>query len=181
VAAVGAIDRTGLRADFSNTGFDLDFVGPGVDIYTTDRTGCAGYNCGSNPDYVIGPDGGGTDGTSFASPYAAGVAALLLRRNPRLTSQQIISRMQQTCVDIGPQLYGFGFDEFTGYGLINAAAALGGTTMPRMGDANGDNAVNFADITAVLTNFGTTNLDGDADYNGTVEFADITSVLKNFD
>ncbi len=174
VAAVGAIDRTGLRADFSNTGFDLDFVGPGVDIYTTDRTGCAGYNCGSNPDYVISPDGSGTDGTSFASPYAAGVAALLLRRNPRLTPQQVISRMQQTCVDISPQVYGFGFDEFTGYGLISAAAALGGTAMPRTGDANGDNAANFADITAVLTNFGTTNLDGDADYNGTVVFADIT-------
>lgn len=52
------------------------------------------------------------------------------------------------------------------------------------GDADGNNSVNFADITSVLTNFGTDYSpgtgEGDADHNGPVNFADITSVLTNF-
>lgn len=48
------------------------------------------------------------------------------------------------------------------------------------GDANGDNNVNFVDITTVLANFGTTGPAGDADNSGTVDFADITTVLANF-
>lgn len=181
VVAVGACNRTRLVPGFSNRGFDLDFVAPGVDIYTTDRTGSAGYNAfGPNPDYVFGsPEDFVDDGTSYASPCAAGVAALLLRRNPRLTPQQIITRMQQTCVDI--TTYGVGFDNRSGYGIINAAAALGATASPRLGDANGDNAVNFSDVTAVLASFGTTNLDGDANYDGMVDFNDTITVLANYD
>lgn len=54
-----------------------------------------------------------------------------------------------------------------------------------LGDANGDNMVNFADITAVLTNFGNVYQPGsggagDANNDGPVNFADITTVLTNF-
>ncbi len=48
------------------------------------------------------------------------------------------------------------------------------------GDANGDSTVNFADITAVLSNWGlsdTCSQDGDANGDGSVSFADVTSVL----
>lgn len=53
------------------------------------------------------------------------------------------------------------------------------------GDADGNNTVNFSDITSVLANFGVTffpnlNGPGDADHNGVVNFSDITSVLANF-
>lgn len=52
------------------------------------------------------------------------------------------------------------------------------------GDADNNSAVNFADVTSVLANFGTVYLTcsgpGDADSTGTVNFADITSVLANF-
>lgn len=54
------------------------------------------------------------------------------------------------------------------------------------GDANGDGAVNFTDITTVLAAFGTAyppgvmNGTGDADHNGTVNFTDITVVLSSF-
>lgn len=53
------------------------------------------------------------------------------------------------------------------------------------GDADPDNTVNFADITAVLANFGaayppTIAGKGDADCSGTVNFADITAVLTLF-
>ncbi|HBS29190.1 MAG TPA: hypothetical protein DEB06_07000 [Phycisphaerales bacterium] len=180
VIAVGAIDRTGLRADFSNRGFDLELVAPGVDILTTDRTGSAGYNSGPNPDYAF-TDGFGVDGTSYASPCAAGVAALLLRRNPRLTPAEVRQRLRETALDISPQVYGVGFDESTDWGLVRAAAALSATPGPRIGDADGNGAVNFDDITAVLAHWDTDSLDGDANYDGRVDFDDVTAVLANWD
>ncbi len=51
------------------------------------------------------------------------------------------------------------------------------------GDANHDCIVNFADITSVLTHWGSsyaTTGPGDANRNGQVNFADITSVLTSF-
>jgi hypothetical protein len=56
------------------------------------------------------------------------------------------------------------------------------TTPPPCADANGDGAVNFADITAVLANFGEdyspgTGM-GDANGDGVVTFGDVTAVLS---
>jgi murein tripeptide amidase MpaA len=51
------------------------------------------------------------------------------------------------------------------------------------GDANGTGSVDFADITAVLANFGSlsaTAATGDANNTGGVDFADVTAVLANF-
>ncbi len=52
------------------------------------------------------------------------------------------------------------------------------------GDANGDGAVNFADITSALENWLTVydpgTGPGDADGSGTVNFGDITNVLENW-
>lgn len=51
------------------------------------------------------------------------------------------------------------------------------------GDANGDQMVNFSDITEVLANYGAAGapgVPGDADRSGGVNFADITFVLSNW-
>jgi Tol biopolymer transport system component len=52
------------------------------------------------------------------------------------------------------------------------------------GDADGNRAINFADITSVLGNFGTqypgTTGPGDASLDGVVTFLDITTVLSNW-
>lgn len=57
-------------------------------------------------------------------------------------------------------------------------------TPPLFGDANGDRAVDFGDVTAVLAVFGTDYSPGtgfgDADGNGAVDFADITAALGSF-
>ena len=79
VNAVGAFDRTGARWEWSNWGNGLAFVAPGVSIYTTDRTGSDGYESG---DYY-----GPANGTSFSSPYAAGVAAMVLSVDSSLTPE----------------------------------------------------------------------------------------------
>src|SRR6267143_4025535 len=111
VNSVGAVNRFGNRATFSNYGTGLKFMGPGENIYTTDRTGSNGYVSG---DYVT------VDGTSFASPYTAGVAALIISRNPNFLPDEIENRMAVTCTDMGPS----GYDTGYGYGLVNAYRAL---------------------------------------------------------
>jgi len=111
VNAVGALNRYGNRASFSNYGTGLAFSAPGVDIYTTDRTGSAGDASG---DYVW------VDGTSFASPYAAGVGALVLSRNSALTPSQVSSVIAVTCRDRGAT----GYDTIYGWGFVNAYNAV---------------------------------------------------------
>ncbi len=104
VNAVGAIARTGARASFSQFGPGLDFSAPGQSIFTTAR-------------------GGGTstvNGTSFSSPYAAGVAALLFSRNDLLSPADVESILASTAKDLGAG----GFDTTFGHGLLDAAAAL---------------------------------------------------------
>lgn len=117
VNAVAAMARNGTRAGFSNWGFGLDFSAPGVAILTTDRTGGAGYTSG---DYVT------IDGTSFASPYSAGVAALIISYIPGLTAFQIEGLMQSGCTELGPP----GYDLDSGWGMVNAYLSMTGSPPP---------------------------------------------------
>jgi len=81
-------------------------------IYTTDITGVHGYSDG---DYT--PLFGGT---SAAVPHVAGVAALLLSRNPSLTPDEVRSHIMESADDIDTP----GRDRFTGNGRVNAHQAM---------------------------------------------------------
>lgn len=59
------------------------------------------------------------NGTSAATPVAAGVAALLMSAIPNLNAVNLRNALIQSAIDIGQP----GFDFNTGYGVINAAAA----------------------------------------------------------
>lgn len=111
VNAVAALDNDGQLTGFSNYGPGLSFSAPGIDIYTTDRSGSAGWSAG---DYVFAA------GTSFASPYTAGVAALLLSVNPCTDIDRVELALQQSSVDLGL----FGFDATYGWGFVNAHEAV---------------------------------------------------------
>ncbi len=104
VISVGASDESDRVGHFSQTGWELDLVAPGVDILS--------YDLGS----AIRSWGG----TSFASPLVAGTAALMLSVDPSLTPDRLQKLLQDTTVDLGP----LGFDEASGFGRLDAGAAV---------------------------------------------------------
>jgi subtilisin family serine protease len=55
-------------------------------------------------------------GTSAASPHTAGVAALLLQKNPSMTPRAVQIALRQGAADIGPA----GFDNTSGFGRLDA-------------------------------------------------------------
>ncbi len=114
VIAVGSIDEQRQRAETSNYGDWLTVVAPGVQIMSTKPT----YPLHENP--TPGNAYEFDSGTSMASPAVAGVAALLLSQNPRLTAQEVKWRIEKSATDLGEP----GIDKFYGHGMVNAAAAL---------------------------------------------------------
>jgi subtilisin family serine protease len=117
VVAVAALNRFNARASFSQYGPGLAISAPGESILTTDLTGSAGYASGNHAT---------VDGTSFSSPYAAGVAALVISRNPALTGAQVENILFSTARDLGPA----GYDTEYGWGFIDAQQALNATAVP---------------------------------------------------
>jgi hypothetical protein len=112
VNAVGSISRIGLHSSFSNTGPELDFVAPGEAIVTTDRTGALGWDPTGDFTFV--------NGTSYATPFAAAVAALVLSVAPGLNAPQVEQILRDSSTDLGAP----GADPFFGSGLVNANQAL---------------------------------------------------------
>ena len=99
--AVSASDSNDHLASFSNFGDWITLAAPGTDILTTMNGGGYGF----------------WNGTSFASPIAAGVAALALAVNPKLTNQDLLSVLRNSADDIGSSGY-------FGWGRVNAARAV---------------------------------------------------------
>lgn len=96
----------------SNYGTNIDLMAPGVRIHTTDIRGGGGFNPAG--DYFAT-----FNGTSAATPFAAGVAALVLSQT-YLPRAQLLSVLTDSCDDLGTA----GYDTVTGYGRINAYVAL---------------------------------------------------------
>ncbi|MCU1267888.1 MAG: peptidase and in kexin sedolisin [Acidobacteria bacterium] len=69
-------------------------------------------------------------GTSAASPFAAGVIALMLQKNPTLDSKQIRDILVQTAIK-GDKYVGAVPNPAWGYGKINPAAAIAKTPLPK--------------------------------------------------
>lgn len=134
VLCVGAVDKRQLKPAFSS--FDASMT---RDYLVAPGGSDAPYAGFDNPVGDLGEDeqvwttaveGIGTSeydrwaqvrGTSFASPFVAGVAALLVQRG--LTNAQIVERLTSTGTDLGVP----GRDPVYGYGEVNAARAVGAT------------------------------------------------------
>jgi thermitase len=96
----------------SNYGPQVDVAAPGVHIFTTDIMNKAGYSSDNYED--------GFNGTSAATPHVAGVAALVLSVAPELKASEVEEIIKNSVDDITPK----GFDNYTGYGRINAFKAV---------------------------------------------------------
>ncbi|SFH12095.1 S-layer homology domain-containing protein [Desulfotomaculum arcticum] len=107
VIAVAASTPKNTRTDFSTTGPWISVAAPGIKIYSTYYN----YFYGSEYAYKF------SDGTSMASPYVAGAAALLLSEYPELTPAQVKNQLEKTA-------QGNGFTEELGYGVIDMEAML---------------------------------------------------------
>ena len=129
--SAGAIDKTRARASFSSWGPNLDLMAPGVNNATYDP---------------VGPTNG-FGGTSASAPLVAGVAALVLSVNPKLTPAQVQAILQSTtkpALNVKPKVWDnctkseitntwtcdnqvdndFPQEYFTGAGVVNALAAV---------------------------------------------------------
>nr|WP_246480806.1 S8 family peptidase [Motiliproteus sediminis] len=122
---VGAATPQGERAPFSDWGPALDLLAPGVDILSLRARGSDFLRTIGAPDYqpgsaVVQQDYYRATGTSFAAPFVTGVAALILGRDPWLEPPQLQRMLLQSAADRGPT----GIDQLSGYGLLDADAAL---------------------------------------------------------
>ena len=119
----------------------VDILAPTI-LPTTDIRGSGGYEPG---DYS-----GFFNGTSCATPYAAGVAALVKSKNPSWTPAQIRSQLVDTAQDVTSVESGAGWDRYSGYGMIDAEAAVGGggpATNPPVADFSGSPTSGFFPLT----------------------------------
>lgn len=121
---VGAIDRHGLKATYSNFGLSIGVVAPGgasslacdnEDIWST-TLATREQDCGQDGYEPLA-------GTSMAAPHVSGVAALVVARlgRNRATPKVVYDRLKSTADDLGAP----GPDPLFGYGRVNAQRAVG--------------------------------------------------------
>ncbi len=101
--------RLGRR--WSNYGSYLGCVAPGNDIVSTTT-----MNDPMTFDGLYSVN----DGTSAAAPFVSGVAALILSIHPNWTNAEVVNQIETTCTDLGDP----GWDQYYGWGLVNAYHAL---------------------------------------------------------
>jgi subtilisin family serine protease len=121
---VAATGPDGKRAAFSNWGAGIGIAAPGVDILSLRAAG-TDLLIQEKKDYkpgtaIVNKDYYRVTGSSFSAPIVSGVASLLFSINPNLTAEQVRRMIVHSAADIDVP----GKDQFTGYGLIDAEAAL---------------------------------------------------------
>lgn len=136
VISVGAISYDGMRASFSNYGSTVDIGAPGVGIANLRQAG----------NYL-------SNGTSYASPYAAAVFGLVRSSFPCLNRERTINLVLG-----GTQPYLPGVSAL-GIGLLNANNPLVigddlGYCREKSPDIDGDGSVTALDLTYLLSAWG---------------------------
>ncbi len=106
VITVSATDASDIPASFTSYGDAINVAAPGVDIWSTVPVSMGSYDSKS--------------GTSMAGPHVAGVCALIRAEFPSFTAVQVKQHLQNSADDLGP----VGWDEYYGYGRVNAYKAV---------------------------------------------------------
>ena len=139
VVGVGAVRINSTITGYSNQGEWIDIAAPGRVIDPVPTRGVLSlWKSGNTFSYAW------SEGTSMASPHAAGVAALLLSLQPSLTPRQVERALYTSATDRGAPAHDIAF----GHGLINAARltelATTGASFDTGVLAVGDGTVDFA-------------------------------------
>ncbi|MEP7329390.1 MAG: S8 family peptidase [Betaproteobacteria bacterium] len=123
VIAVAAHNRAGSLTSYSNFGTGITMSAPGGDLPANDliySTGNDGATVPENSTYLY------ARGTSFSAPLVAGTAALVLARNPLMTSGRVQDLLTGTARNfpVGSQCT---IPNLCGGGMLDAGAAIGST------------------------------------------------------
>lgn len=110
VLGVAAVDSSGARSAFSNTGSSIDLAAPGEDVLGAVPT--ASYNHAS--------------GTSFSAPHVAGAVALVLSADPSLSAADATALVRLSAPD---DASADGRDEQIGFGVLRADLAVQATAV----------------------------------------------------
>jgi hypothetical protein len=105
---VSGTGQNDAEASWSNYGAQVAVAAPGVSIYST-------YWWNGDSIYV------NMSGTSMSAPHVAGLAALLFAQDDTRSNATVRSLIEGSADDLGDA----GWDQYYGYGRINAYRALG--------------------------------------------------------
>ena len=131
--SVGALRPDGQRASFSTFNDNVSVGAPGASggdcrfgVFSTLPAGVTLWDDPASCSAVFAPAEGAPsrwaygEGTSFAAPIVSAVAALALQANPNLSSEQVAEVVKRTA----RQTIGEGWNQQTGFGVVDAAAAV---------------------------------------------------------
>jgi serine protease len=124
VITVGATNRNGVRASYSNYGSVVDISAPGGQMPPSSNGVLSTFNAGTTTP--------GTDnyafyqGTSMAAPHVAGVVSLMVGLRPALNWSLVETILKNTAKPFGPGHTCTGATT-CGAGIVNAHAALQAT------------------------------------------------------
>ncbi len=120
VLTVGASGSNDQLATFSNFGAVVDVIAPGGDVMRGNIPGSKSETIFST---IPGNRYAGMPGTSMAAPHVAGLAALILSRNPSLTVQEVMDIIKNSGKPTTVRASNGARTEYT-YPLIDVRAAL---------------------------------------------------------
>ncbi len=164
--AVAAVDSIDLKANFSNYGVKVDLCAPGTWIY------------GPYPDSIYA----WWHGTSFAVPFVAGVAALILEEHLDYSVEGLKGAMFHSAINLdnlNPDYAGL-----LGYGRVDPLAALQYIPTDVLGDLSGDGFTDLTDLSALIaymTGYDPTLPSSMADINcsGVIDLTDLSFLIAH--
>ncbi|HIT51896.1 MAG TPA: S8 family serine peptidase [Candidatus Aveggerthella excrementigallinarum] len=125
VVSVTSVDASLQQpASFSDHNEHKDIAAPGEQVMATTAQGVSSY--------------GTCRGTSFSAPIVSAALSLMFAANPALSATHAVELLYQTADDRGAA----GRDEYFGWGLVNAEAAVGAV----LEEASEHPSLRFADI-----------------------------------
>jgi hypothetical protein len=177
VMAVTSTNHNGGRSCFAHIGPQMSVAAPGEAIVTTVNPE---FSCDCNPQtnpdsYCRG------NGTSFAAPHVAGLAALLFSVNTNFTDVQVRRIIQGTADDFATP----GHDVEFGCGRINALRAVSRALgQPCGANVDGDCVVGILDFLDLLGSWGPCGADiccpADINFDGAVGITDLLALLSGW-